>query len=74
MEFLRSFSDVISRGNRWWRRVMSSVFLRLVLVGGRFFMVEGTDTFPRFINEYRCGDLIARTERKKEQMNIFDYI
>ena len=53
---------------------MSSVFLRLVLVGGRFFMVEGTDTFPRFINEYRCGDLIARTERKKEQMNIFDYI
>ena len=49
-------------------------FLRLVLVEGRFFMVEGTDTFPRFINEYRCGDLIARTERKKEQLNIFDYI
>ena len=74
MEFLRSFSDVISRGNRWWRRVMSSVFLRLGLVEGRFFMVEGTDTFPRFINEYRCGDLIARTEREKEQMNTFDYI
>ena len=49
-------------------------FLRLVLVEGRLFVVEGTDTFPRFINEYQCGDLIARTEREKEQMNIFDYI
>ena len=46
MEFLRSFLDVISKGNCWWRGSRNVVcFLRLTYCFSRFFLPKATKGF-----------------------------
>ena len=48
--FCTRFSDVISRGNQWWRREMSAVF------SGSFFLIVGRWSSVSVTRKFWCWD------------------
>ena len=72
MEFLACFSDVIMRGNQWWRREMSAVFRGSLVVRRRYFRSEKAvdDDCSLFYTIYVSGRLFFQEENRNIVFNF----